>query len=233
MIFELRLYSVTHGRIGDVQNRFTNHLPELFARHGVKCVGAWTALSGPNSPRFVYLLAYDDFAHRESVWQSFYGDPKWLEVRAETNDGHEMVERHELYFLKPNAVWKTEPAPIAASDAIYEMVLQQIAPGQNAGANELLKSTYLPLVAELGGQTLGVFDMASGSNMPAVVLFHSWPNAEVWRRAKRAIVASSQMQGVLGEQRAKMTQPCFLRTEIDLLEQVPGFEIFPVVVPGT
>ena len=87
MIFELRFYSVTHGRMADANSRFTDYFPSLFPRHGVVCVGAWNALAGPGAPRFAYLLAYADFARREAVWASFYGDPEWTRIRAETNAG--------------------------------------------------------------------------------------------------------------------------------------------------
>ena len=108
MIFEMRFYAVTHGRTADANARFTGQLPELFARHDVQCAGAWNALAGPGAPRFVYLLAYRDFAHREAAWSGFYADPQWAMVRAQTNAGHEMIESHDLFFLKPNATWELD-----------------------------------------------------------------------------------------------------------------------------
>src|SRR4051812_40871751 len=66
MIYELRLYSVAPGRMADVHDRFNHHFPALFARHGVHCVGRWNAVAGPDAPRFVYLMAYRDYAERET-----------------------------------------------------------------------------------------------------------------------------------------------------------------------
>lgn len=228
MIYELRFYSVTHGRMADVQSRFTKHLPALFERHGVRCVGAWSALSGPNAPRFVYLMAYDDYAHRETVWASFYGDPEWMRIRTETNAGHEMVERHDLLFLKPNAAWKPESVPTGMwVGSVCEMLLQQIAPGQNAAANEFLAGTYLPLLRDCGAQVLGVFDLASGGEMPALVVFTAWCDAEAWREGRLALESAQSVRDAFATQHRKMGQPCFHRSAVDLLEPVPGVPIHP------
>ena len=139
MIYELRLYAVAPGRMADVHDRFNHHFPALFAKHGVDCVARWVALAGPDAPRFVYLMAYRDYAHRESVWASFYQDAEWWRIRAETNAGHEMVERHDLFFLKPNVAWTADAAPDQAVGGLHELVQQQLAPGQNANANAFLK----------------------------------------------------------------------------------------------
>jgi hypothetical protein len=230
MLYELRLYSVTQGRMADVHSRFTDHLPALFTRHGVNCVGAWTALAGPNAPRFVYLMAYRDYAHREAVWASFYTDPEWMRVRTETNAGHEMVERHDLFFLKPNAAWQVASTPAAESvGGLHELVLQQIAPGQNAAANEFMTTTYLPLLRESGARTLGVFDMASGSGMQQVVMLHAWADALAWRNGRLAIEAASSLRQAFTAQRQKLGQPFFGRCEVNLLEPVPGVAVHPTL----
>ena len=114
MLYELRLYSATPGRIEDLHARFRDHLPKLMVRHGIDQVGRWTATAGPNGPLFLYLMAYDDMAQRERQWDAFYHDDEWWQIRAATNAGEEMVERFDLFFLRPNALW-TPPA--GAADA--------------------------------------------------------------------------------------------------------------------
>lgn len=223
MFYELRFYSVSPGRMGDVHARFTDHLPGLFARHGVNCVGRWTALAGPDAPRFVYLLAYRDFAHRETAWASFYEDPDWGRVRAETNAGHEMVERHDLFFLKPNAAWAPEAEhteePVGG---LHELVLQQVAPGQVVATTEFLRGTWLPLLREAGARTLGVFDMAAGTGMPKIVLLHAWPDAARWQDGKQFVAASNELRAQQSAQRSTLGTTLFLRGEVNVLEPAPG-----------
>lgn len=228
MVFELRLYSVTHGRMADANSRFTDHFPTLFPRHGVQCVGAWNALAGPGAPRFAYLLAYPDYARREAVWASFYGDPEWTRIRAETNAGHEMIESHDLFFLKPNATWELDAnAPKPGGGEVHELVLQQIAPGQNAATNEFLANTYLPQLRESGARTLGVFDMASGCSLPQVVMLNAWPDAAAWYRGRLAMDSAAPLREKFTTQRQKLGQPLFGRCEVNLLMPVPGVAIHP------
>jgi hypothetical protein len=223
MIYELRLYSVAPGRMADVHSRFGEHLPALFAKHGVNCVGRWSALAGPDAPRFVYLLAYRDYAHRESTWVGFYQDADWWRIRAETNAGHEMVERHDLFFLKPNAAWQVDPTtsdtPVGG---LHELVQQEIAPGQAAANVEFLKGTWLPLLREAGARTLGVFDMAAGAGMLKTVLLHAWPDAATWHAGQKFIASHAGLQAQFAMQRKALGTTLFQRGEVNLLEPAPG-----------
>lgn len=222
MIYELRLYSVAPGRMADVHDRFGTHLPALFARHGVHCVGRWAALAGPDAPRFVYLLAYRDYAQREATWAGFYQDDDWWKVRAATNAGHEMVERHDLFFLKPNAVWPATDAPDAPVGGLHELVQQQVAPGRNADANTFMKEIYLPALREAGAQVLGLFDMAAGSGMQKVVQLIAWPDAATWHAGRRRIEAHEGLRAAYAAQRAQHGTTFFERGEVNLLEPAPG-----------
>jgi len=226
MIYELRLYSVAPGRMADVHDRFNNHFPALFAKHGVNCVGRWNAVAGPDAPRFVYLMAYRDYAEREAVWASFYQDAEWWRIRAETNAGHEMVERHDLFFLKPNVAWADDAAPDQAVGGLHELVLQQVAPGQNANANTFLKETWLPLLLEAGARVLGVFDVAAGSGMQKVVLLHAWPDAATWHKGRRFLDTNETLRTQFAAQRKSLGGTAiFQRAEVNLLDPAPGATI--------
>lgn len=223
MIYEMRFYSVAPGRMADVHERFGTHLPALFERHGVNCVGRWSGLAGPDAPRFVYLLAYRDYAHRETVWAGFYQDAEWWRIRAETNAGHEMVERHDLFFLKPNASWPSAAQPDARVEGgLHELVQQQVAPGRNADANGFLAQTWLPLMKEAGAQVLGVFDMAAGSGMQKIVLLHAWPDAATWHAGRRRIESDEGLRSELARQRREAGTTFFERGEVNLLDPAPG-----------
>jgi hypothetical protein len=227
MIYELRLYSVAPGRMADVHARFNQHLPLLFERHGVACVGRWSAVAGPDAPRFVYLMAYRDYAHREAVWAGFYQDADWWRIRAETNAGHEIVERHDLFFIKPNPAWDA-PEGAAAQQAVgglHELVQQQVAPGQTAAVNEFLQQLWLPRLREAGAQVLGVFDMAAGSGMQKIVLLYAWPDAQSWHAGQRGLQADMALHADLAAQRKRLGTTLFQRSEVNLLEPAPGVTI--------
>lgn len=229
MIYELRFYQITRGRMADMNARFKKNLiTDLLPRNGVPCVGAWNSLAGPAGPRFVYLMAFRDFAHREQAWGSFYVDPEWARVRAETNAGHEMVERHDLFFLKPNAAWQPDATAQDPGDGeVHELVVQQLAPGQQAGANEFLKATWLPRLRAAGARTLGMFDMVSGNNMQQIVMLHAWPDASEWQRGTLGAETAPEVTAALLAQRKKIGQAVFARAEVNLLVPVPGTVLQP------
>lgn len=223
MIYELRLYTVAPGRLPDVHSRFADHLPPLFERHGVECVGRWSALAGPDAPRFVYLLAYRDYAHREAVWGGFYVDEDWWRVRAETNAGSEMVLRHDLYFLKPSPVWTQSAAGgEAAVGGLHELVLQEFAAGQGAGANKFLQDNWLPAMRNAGAKVLGVFDMAAGAGMQKAVIVLAWPDAATWHAGRKAIENSTELGNELARQRQDTGTTAIGRAEVNLLDPAPG-----------
>ena len=227
MIYELRLYSVAPGRMADVHARFDVHLPVLFERHRVNCVGRWTAIAGPDAPRFVYLIAYQDYVQREAVWANFYQDADWWRIRAETNAGHEMVERHDLYFIKPNMAW-TELESASAFDnveGLHELVQQQVAPGQTAAVNEFMNQIWLPKLQEAGARVLGIFDMAAGSGMQKGVLLYAWKNAAAWHEGHRKLEADVSLRAELAKQRQMLGTTLFLRSEVNLLEPSPSIKI--------
>lgn len=228
MLYELRFYSITPGRMRDVHARFNKHLPELFSQHGINCAGYWSALSGPRAPRFVYLLAHDDFVHREASWGSFYADPEWARIRAETNAGHEMVERADLYFLKPNAAWTVDPdAGNEPIGSFHELVLQQVQPGQQAATHQFLTEIYLPALQRSGAHNLAILDMASGTEMPQILLLNAWEDAQSWHQGCRALDNDEALYTELASQRKLLGNPLFGRSEVSLLEPGPGALITP------
>jgi len=219
MIYELRLYAVAPGRMTACHARFRDHFPALFEKHGINCVGRWTATAGPAAPRFVYMMAYRDYAEREACWASFYKDDAWWKLRADTNAGFEMVERHDLFFLKPNACW---PVPDAAQqDAVgglHELVFQEVAAGQSVSANAFLEKTYLPALRQAGARIMAVFDMASGVRMPQVVLLYAWRDAAHRHEGWAAIESNEKIMAAWAAQRKELGHTIFTRAEVNLLE---------------
>ena len=177
MLYELRVYTVTPGRLGDTLDRWRD-LPAIFAKHGIDNVGRWYATAGPAGPNWVYLMAYRDFAERDAQWSAFYGDDAWWSLRTETNAGEEMTERFDIAFLRPNGVWQTpEAAGAPTPDSLYELTFAEIAVGQNAIANDYLGQTYVPLVARAGGRMMMLADFVAGPSLPKVAWIVAWPDA--------------------------------------------------------
>ena len=103
MIYELRIYTATPGRLPDIIARFRDHTLKIWERLGIRQAGFWTTLVGPNSNTLTYLLAWESLAERETKWNAFVVDPEWLTVRAATEKDGPIVASIANSFLEPTA----------------------------------------------------------------------------------------------------------------------------------
>ena len=101
MIYELRIYTATPGRLPDVLARFRDHTLKIWERFGIRQAGFWTTLVGPNSNTLTYLLAWENLAEREAKWNAFAADSEWLAVRAATEKDGPIVASIASSFLEP------------------------------------------------------------------------------------------------------------------------------------
>ena len=68
MIYEYRVYEAAPGKLDALHARFRNHTLGIFERHGIKNIGYWTSAVGDYSDRLIYIVAFEDEAHRERAW---------------------------------------------------------------------------------------------------------------------------------------------------------------------
>jgi hypothetical protein len=102
MLYEWRVYEVTPGKMGALNDRFQNITLRFFSKHGIKVVGFWEAVIGATNI-LQYMLIWEDMAHREKTWNSFQSDPDWISARQETEKDGPLVERVINTLLRPTA----------------------------------------------------------------------------------------------------------------------------------
>ena len=87
--FEIRMYTVdkekvaTGEYVGDIDmlhQRFREEEVAIFEKHGAEIVGVFQSLDNPDT--LVWMLAYDNRAHRQEVWRKFLDDPAWKALLA-------------------------------------------------------------------------------------------------------------------------------------------------------
>ena len=98
MIYEYRTYTVLPGKMRDLHERFTRVVFPTFEKHDMKPIGAWTPVIGGRSDQFMYILAYQDLAHREKGWAEFQADKDWVQ---EMQKGGGMIAYEESMIMKP------------------------------------------------------------------------------------------------------------------------------------
>ena len=103
MIYELRIYHCAPGRLPALNNRFETITLDLWKKYGIKQVGFWTTLVGPNNQALTYMLQWESQADREVKWNAFANDPEWIAKRNATEAEKIIVERVENQFLAPTS----------------------------------------------------------------------------------------------------------------------------------
>lgn len=103
MIYEFRTYTVLPGRMAAVLKRFETKAIPIWERHGVKQVGFFTTVIGPESRKLTYILQYDSLADREAKWGSFQKDADWIAARTESEQDGQIVENMANEILTPTS----------------------------------------------------------------------------------------------------------------------------------
>ena len=106
MIHELRVYHCVPGRLPDLNRRFETITLKIWERHGIRPLGFWTTLIGPDNQALSYLLEWQSLAERERIWNGFMADQAWIAARAETEKNGPIVARIENQILVPTSYSK-------------------------------------------------------------------------------------------------------------------------------
>lgn len=101
MIVELRIYTCAPTRLPALLDRFRTITLGFFDKHGIRQIGFWTTLVGPDNHTLTYLLQWDSMEERERVWNAFQSDPEWIERRNATERDKPIVAKVENAFLAP------------------------------------------------------------------------------------------------------------------------------------
>ncbi|MDX3911539.1 MAG: NIPSNAP family protein [Sphingobium sp.] len=219
MIYEVRLYTIVPGRLDVALERFEHHLPALFADHGINNVGRWIVTAGPSGPMFVYMMAYATLADRETQWALFYSDPRWPQIRLQTQGDEEATERFEIFFMASNPVWPgmaaREEEPLAG---VFDLVLSESALGRGGAVNAFLADSYLPAVQRAGGSLFLVADLLTGASLPRVALMLHWSDAAARREGWLRIQKDDVLNGAIAAARRSFGRALLGRSDIYVLE---------------
>ncbi len=102
-IFEIRTYeSNTSATLKRKVKMFETGEIGIFQRLGMSPVFFAQTVIGRNMPNLTYMLAYDDLAMRDKVWQAFGADPEWQKLRsAPGNSDAEIVSNISNSIVRP------------------------------------------------------------------------------------------------------------------------------------
>ena len=84
--FELRIYSISPGKLAAFRNRWRDHSIPIYRRHHLDCLGWWVAATPDSNgqDRFVCLMAGESVASIQASITAFHQDPEWIGIEKET-----------------------------------------------------------------------------------------------------------------------------------------------------
>ena len=105
MLYELRIYHATPGKLGALNKRFETVTLKFWEQYGIRPIGFWTVSIGENSNDLYYLLAWESLAEREQKWNKFSVDPDWIKARVQTEAeaGGPLTTNITNYILTPTS----------------------------------------------------------------------------------------------------------------------------------
>jgi hypothetical protein len=104
-LFELRTYTATPGKLGDLNSRFRDTTLALFKKHGIASVAYWTPANQDQGAAntLVYFVAHKDKAAAEAAWRAFREDAAWVTAKrvSETNGPLTVANGVKSVFMTP------------------------------------------------------------------------------------------------------------------------------------
>jgi NIPSNAP len=100
VVYELRVYHATAGRLTDLLARFRDHTDKLFARHGMKSVAYWTPVDEPaKGNTLIYILQHTSRDAAAANWKLFQDDPEWKSVKAKSEENGSLVDKVDSTYM--------------------------------------------------------------------------------------------------------------------------------------
>lgn len=101
MVYELRIYTPSPGRLADLLHRFETITTECWAALGIVVAGFWVTDPADGPEQVVYLLRWESREQQAAVWPTFLKDPDWVARRAVTERNGTLVASITGSFMSP------------------------------------------------------------------------------------------------------------------------------------
>jgi hypothetical protein len=100
VVYELRVYHASEGKLDALLARFRDHTDAIFKRHGIKSVAYWTPTDEPlKGKTLVYILKHPSRAAATANWKSFHDDPEWVNVSTASEANGKLTEKIDSTFM--------------------------------------------------------------------------------------------------------------------------------------
>lgn len=100
-VFEWRTYKANPGKLDALNARFRDHTCKLFKKHGIEIVGFWMPTEGEDAKDMLYyLVTFPSVEAQKQAWKSFFDDPEWKKIKADSEKDGVLVKEMSGMILK-------------------------------------------------------------------------------------------------------------------------------------
>jgi NIPSNAP protein len=99
MVYELRTYTASPGKMPELQKRFRDHTIRIFEKHGIKSIGYWVPEKQPDT--LIYLVVHKSRKDANKNWAGFATDPEWQHVYRESQKNGSLTTKVERVYMSP------------------------------------------------------------------------------------------------------------------------------------
>jgi putative heme-binding domain-containing protein len=152
---ELRVYSVTSGKMAAVLERFRDTVDPVRRRHAIDTLGYWTAPGKTNGGVFVYLMIAPSKEELQKREKEFGADTRFKAGYAASQKKYgNTVDRIEAFSLSVDGASKLNFTP-AAKSRTFELRIYSIEPGRLEAFRNRWRDSAIPIYERKGLQSIG------------------------------------------------------------------------------
>lgn len=153
--YDLRLYTVTSGKMDGVMERFRDTVEPVRRKHGIETVGYWSAPGTTNGGIFAYLLAARSQEELQDQEKEFGADPDFQKGYAASNQKHGKTV--DTIVSMPLVVDPTAKFDLAASSKprAFDLRIYSVLPGKLAAFRDRWRDHAVPIYERHGLHSIG------------------------------------------------------------------------------
>ncbi|MCS6864767.1 MAG: NIPSNAP family protein [Gemmataceae bacterium] len=181
MVYEMRVYYATPGKLEALHARFRDHTTRLFEKHGLTNVGYFVPVGDNPENKLVYFIAAPSKEARDQAFKNFAADPAWKKVVAESEKDGPLVSKITSRFLTPTDYSPPLKIEKSREERVFELRTYTATKGNLGHLNDRFKNHTLKLFEKHGMTNIVYWNVLKGQKdddrMLIYLLAHKSPEA--------------------------------------------------------
>ncbi|MFN0072693.1 MAG: NIPSNAP family protein [Chloroflexota bacterium] len=184
MLYELRRYEVTPGKMPALLERFADFTVPKWGGVGFRLVGFWTPDIGGPSNELTYMLGWESLEERSQKFETWHAAPGRAERWAESEKDGPLVKRVHNMLLQPTAFSQLDrgiphgPSPEGRAPYLFELRTYEAMPGKLRNIVRRFGDFTADRFAHHGFRQVGYWTPVIGGHSHMLIYMLAWESHE-------------------------------------------------------